>query len=83
MFIETDSYLGVAPGLKCVLVENITIKGDLENGLITNCQYYYSLDRENITPKIYGCLKCKFGFNGDILNYNNIGYIKKCTEFNE
>lgn len=69
--------------MNCPLKSAVTIKGDLVSGLIENCQYYYALDRENNTPTTYGCLKCKFGYNGDIVNYKSIGYIKKCNLFNE
>lgn len=82
--VQGDMYLLTAPGLKCPKKQDVDILGDLQNAIIENCQYYYALDRDNTSPKVFGCIKCKFGFTGEIEKYTlGVGYIKKCEPFNQ
>ena len=66
--------------VECVENKDIVIKGILNENLriVENCEFYYKL-KDNI----YGCLKCKNGYNGEIVeeveNFEN-GFIKKCEK---
>ena len=79
--------LPVYPGLSCVSSQ-ITISGQVNDAtnLIENCQYYYKLNKNTSQIETYGCLRCKFGYTGVIINsdYSNFsGFLDTCEPFPE
>ena len=67
MFNEENA-LKLFPGLECKQFQGSrTIKGILNDEFfVDNCDYYYPINLSEDIELTYGCLKCKFGFSGEI-----------------
>ncbi len=77
------SPLAKFPDVKCLLPTNEkinSINGDTGNPFIQNCEFYMALFASGTNQFNYGCVKCKFGFNGPV---DNGGYLKSCSQMND
>ena len=76
----------VFPAKWCIST-SVTVKNSqAPSNLVENCQYYSNLKFSGGSTDIIGCLRCKFGFNGVVMNDNPgsfVGYISSCSAMAE